>query len=272
MPSPESSTPASEAASSANGRWLGRLRGAGPGPTVVIVAGMHGNEPAGLAAIREVFGGLTGRESRLRGELVALAGNLTAIARGVRYVDVDLNRLWTEAKVERLDRAGPRSIEEGEQLGLLEALRSIARQAAGPLHLIDLHTSSADGPPFLTVGDTLRNRNWALGLPLPILLGIEEQIDGALLEFAGNRGALTLGVEAGRHDRRSSVERHCAVLWLALSRAGSIGEADLPDLERQKSTLVEASRGVPHVVEVRRRHAIVPEDEITRIPGGRLCL
>ena len=36
-------------------RFLGRHRGSEPGPTVLCLAGVHGNEPAGLVALRRVF-------------------------------------------------------------------------------------------------------------------------------------------------------------------------------------------------------------------------
>mgnify|MGYP000107882312 CR=1 FL=1 len=75
-----------------------------------------------------------------------------------------------------------------------------AARARGPIHFVDLHTSSAPGPPFLTVGDTLRNRRFSRGFPLPLLLGLEEQVDGSLLEYLNNHGFVTLGVEAGEHE------------------------------------------------------------------------
>ena len=49
--------------------------------------------------------------------------------------------------------------------------------------VLDLHTTSASGLPFATVGDTLRNRHFAQSLPVTILLGIEEQLEGTMLEY-----------------------------------------------------------------------------------------
>ena len=36
-------------------RLIGRYRGVEPGPTVLCVAGVHGNEPAGVHALRRIF-------------------------------------------------------------------------------------------------------------------------------------------------------------------------------------------------------------------------
>jgi succinylglutamate desuccinylase len=137
------------------------------------------------------------------------------------------------------------------------------------VHLLDLHTSSADGPPFLTMGDTLQNRRFARHFPVPVILGLEEQIDGALLEYAGELGHMTLGVETGRHDLETSVDRHEAVLWVALVGAGCLEPSDAPEWARSREMLREAARGLPRITEVRYRHAIRPREEFRMTPGFR---
>src|SRR4051794_24771366 len=83
-------------------RELGRFRGDGKGPMLIAVAGMHGNEPAGTEAARRVLARLSKGDLKFRGDLVAFAGNLRGLRRGVRYHDRDLNRLWTEERVAAL--------------------------------------------------------------------------------------------------------------------------------------------------------------------------
>jgi succinylglutamate desuccinylase len=199
----------------------------------------------------------------LRGEVVFLAGNLAALDARVRFIDVDLNRQWRAERVAAV-RSEPRGRHEPaeieEQRELIEELERVAAAARGSIYFLDLHTSSAAGPPFLTVGDTLRNRRFARAFPLPLILGLEEQVDGALLEWLNNRGFVTLGVEAGRHDSPQSVACHEAVLWVAMVAAGLLPSKAVPELDRHRERLVEASRGYPRVVEVRRRHAITAED------------
>jgi succinylglutamate desuccinylase len=160
-----------------------------------------------------------------------------------------------------------RLAEDREQRALLDVLQGELDASTGPYYFLDLHTSSAEGPPFLTVGDTLYNRRFARGFPLPLILGLEEQVDGALLEYLNNRGFTTLGVEAGQHDSDSSADRLEAVLWIALGRAGIVRAEDAPDLPARVEQLRLASRGIPGVIEVRRRHAITPEDRFVMEPG-----
>ena len=133
--------------------------------------------------------------------------------------------------------------------------------------MIDLHTSSAEGPPLLTIGDTLRNRRFAQSFPLPFILGLEEQVDGALLELLNNHGAVTLGVEGGYHESPASTEHHAAVLWQALVSSGILQAQDVRDLGRHQELLREASRGTPPVIEVRYRHSIRVEDQFRMKPG-----
>ena len=264
LPSGSSETPA------APKRLLAHLTEGEPGPTVIVMAAIHGNEPAGLEAVMRVVSRLERERPGIRGALVALAGNLAALREQTRFVDEDLNRRWTPEQVASL-RAGagatPPVVEDREQLDLLDALQEAVQSATGTLYFLDLHTSSAEGPPFLTVGDTLYNRRFASGFPLPLILGLEEQVDGALLEYLNNFGLVTLGVEAGHHESGSSIDRLEAVLWLALLRAGLLRAEALPDLAGSLSLLEEAGRGIPRLLEVRRRHAISPEDRFRMEPG-----
>jgi succinylglutamate desuccinylase/aspartoacylase family protein len=249
-------------------RILGRCLGSAPGPTVLALAAVHGNEPAGLRAAERVLARLSALASEVRGEVVFLSGNRTALARRVRYVDADLNRAWTAERVAKACSAhAPDAVESREQRELLRAISEVVDRARGPLCFLDMHTSSAPGPPFLQVGDTLRNRALARALPLPLILGLEEQIDGSLLEFLNERGFVTLGVEAGQHDAAESVDRLEAVLWLALVAARALPESSVPEAARYRALLRAASAGVPPVVEVRYRHAIDEGDHFAMEPG-----
>lgn len=251
-------------------RRLGRLAGTPSGPLMIVLAGIHGNEPAGVIAAQRVIEALKSRGTPLCGTLSVLVGNRDALRRGRRFLQRDLNRHWTAERVAALLAAdGSRAADEDrEQIELLAALEAeIAGNGPRPIYFIDLHTSSADGAPFLTIGDTVRNRRFARRLPLPLLLGLEEQVDGSLLEYLNDRGLVTVGVEAGQHDRPSSAARHEAVLWLALVAAEMVQARDLPDLGGQRALLEEAVREVPRLIEVSYRHALTAHADFRMLPG-----
>ena len=85
---------------------LGRFRGSAAGPLLVCIGGIHGNEPAGVAALERVVASLTRERPPFRGELVALRGNLAALELGRRFVDEDLNRIWTLPRIGSLRENG----------------------------------------------------------------------------------------------------------------------------------------------------------------------
>jgi len=242
------------------------------GPTVIVMAGLHGNEPSGVEAATRVLSRLQARSPQVAGRFIALSGNLEALRERTRFIDRDLNRQWTPDKVEAalaLEGSPEAAPEEREMIETLRVVRQLVEEAQGLVYFLDLHTSSAEGPPFVTVGDTLRNRRFARKFPLPLILGLEEQVDGAMLEYLNNFGLITMGVEAGQHDSEMSVDRHEAVLWLSLEATGLIEAGAIPDREGWVRVLREATLGIPRVVEVRHRHAISPEDGFRMEPGFR---
>ena len=242
-------------------RVIGRFGGHLPGPVMLVVGGLHGNEPAGIEAASDVLSTLRERAPAFRGTLTVLAGNLGALAADRRFLERDLNRMWLPERVAAIESvADPTSLEaEDRELRLLwDEIRACLAEARQGAYLIDLHTSSAPGCPFMTVGDTLRNRRFAANLPLPLILGLEEQIDGPLLEFLNNLGLVTLCVEGGQHRDPLSADYFRSALWLALVGAGMLAEADAPRLATHRDRLAMATRDVPRVIEVRHRHPIRP--------------
>lgn len=249
---------------------IASIRGSLPGPTLIILGGIHGNEPAGVLASDRVLPRIQERRADLRGEIVLLRGNTRALDRKVRYIQADLNRQWTVDNV-RLSESlngGWEMPELLEQRELLTAIKDAVSRARGDVYFVDLHTTSAQGKPFATVGDTLRNRRFALCFPVTIVLGLEEQIDGTLLEYINNLGAITMGFEAGQHDAITSVDHHEALIWNATAATGNFLREDLPEFDQYRTLLSRAGDG-RRVVEVRHRHPIVPEDRFEMKPGFR---
>jgi len=250
-------------------RHLGTYDRGVEGPTIVVVAALHGNEPSGVIAFRRVIQRLEKCDAPFRGRLVGIAGNLPALERGERFIDEDLNRIWQPSRVARY-AALPwekRSVEAKQQAELLEQLERELGRAEGIVHFLDLHTSSAEGKPFVCIGDTLRNRDFATRFPVPVILGLEEQVDGALLEYVNNQGHITVGVEAGQHDDPASVDFHEAFLSLALVSAGGMQTHELPRYDQMRARLCAAGAALPRVLEVRYRHPIAPEDRFRMRPG-----
>lgn len=249
-------------------REIGRVDRGVAGPTVLVLAGVHGNEPAGVRAAERVLAALVARDVPLRGRVVALAGNLPALAEGRRFLARDLNRGWGGDALAALAArpAGARSPEDGQQADLLACFEDALRTATGPVLFVDLHSSSADGPPFLCLADTIDNRRLGLTTGVPIILGIEETIDGAALEWFGARGVAALAAEGGRHLHEDTVGNHEALLWLLLDRVGVTPRGAI-DLAPHRAHLRRTVGDAPPIVEITHRHAITPADRFRMAPG-----
>ena len=143
------------------GFW--RFDGPEPGPNVVIVALVHGNEICGAVALSRL---LQSGPAPLRGTLTAGFANLDAFDRSdpaqppaSRYVDEDMNRLWD---AELLD--GPR---QSSELARARAMRPVIDGADA---LLDLHSMLWPSEPLLLCGPTARGRALATAIGTPNLV------------------------------------------------------------------------------------------------------
>lgn len=249
-------------------RVIGHYKGDSPGATVVAIGGMHGNEPSGVQALQAVFERLEKEKPKFKGEFLALAGNLRALRERKRFISHDLNRMW----LLRPDMQGLGKIPEGYEQTEMNALQKIIDKTIaarkGPVVFMDLHTTSAESPPFLLIGDTLRNRRFVSNLKLPVILGLEEQLNGPLLSFLNTQGHISFGFEAGQHDAPVSVENHASLIWLILERAGCIRKADLPDYDANLNWLAsQTDDDLKGFFEVRHRYGIHEGEEFEMRPG-----
>lgn len=246
---------------------IGAFVGRTDGPTLIIVGSLHGNEPAGVTALQQVETEIRAKETALNGRVYFIAGNTRALAQGKRFLDTDLNRSWTLQKIASTEMAGAGAISEFQELEELDQLLDIILiTSEDEVYVVDLHSTSAKGVPFATIGDTLRNRKFARSFPITILLGIEEELEGTMLEYLNNAGAITLGFEGGQHEAKETVENHTALIWLALLNSGILAAEDIRDLSEQRQMLDRQNTGT-RIFEVRYRHPVAPEDDFQMKPG-----
>lgn len=251
-------------------RVIGNYGGHSPGPLVVGIGGVHGNEPAGALALRRVLRTLEEIAPPFKGEFVALAGNRYGLYRQERYLNLDLNRMWKPERVRELKGRSKDDdlwCEETEQRELLESIESALAKRQGEAIFLDLHTTSSDGAPFAIISDTLVNRHFAEQFRVPIILGLEENLDGTILNYINELGHAAIGFEAGQSQSPDSIGNHEAAIWATLVTAGCIKPAEVPDLALLRQSLKRAARGLPQFLELRYRHAISEEDEFVMAPG-----
>jgi len=235
----------------------------------VVLGGLHGNEPAGVVAAQQIAEDMESRAQSLRGEFVALSGNRAALREGRRYLVRDLNRAWTRTRIEALrSNTGPLEAgEDREQAELIEVLDRVFADARGPVFVLDLHTTSGYGLPFSTAADTLRNRAFALAIPAPLVLGLEEQVEGTLMDWIDGLGHCVSVFESGQNYEAIAVERAVGAIWISLVHAGLLDDEQAPEAKAWQDRFREERGSVPRALEVRYRHPVEPKDEFKMRPG-----
>ncbi len=193
-----------------------------PGPHVLVVSLIHGNEFAGAIAVAEFLAkGLM----PLRGRLTLGFANLAAFAQfdpqnptASRYVEEDLNRVWDDYQLFGVRRS--------VELDRARALRPLVDSAD---MLLDLHSMLWPGAPALLCGAGQRGRALAfnIGTPGQVIAdtghtGGKRLIDyGRFTEGAEQNAACAL-VEAGQHWQRAAVAQCHASILALLRHAGML--------------------------------------------------
>ncbi|MEO1257718.1 MAG: succinylglutamate desuccinylase/aspartoacylase family protein [Bacteroidota bacterium] len=270
------------------GHIIGEYEGEAKGPLVICLAGMHGNEPAGVQALKIIFQLLekepvSNPSFDFKGKIIGLLGNLEAYKAGNRHSKKDLNRLWTNENVARLQRIHAEDLlyEERELRELMDILEDqIESYQPESIVLLDLHTTSAHGGIFTIATDDPESIRIAVELHAPVVTGMLEGIHGTTLHFFTKENielffpglpenATVTGVafEAGQHEDPLSVNRCIASIINCMRSAGCVRAEDVEN--RHDRLLQDFSKNLPKVAELIKVHSIGPLDEFTMIPGFR---
>ncbi|MCL6267226.1 succinylglutamate desuccinylase/aspartoacylase family protein [Flagellimonas myxillae] len=248
-------------------RIIGHIQGSEPGPTVVFFAGIHGNEPAGVFALKQVFRELKLRQTKINGQVYGIAGNLGALKNKVRFVEKDLNRIWSAEELVQIDAQDDAiSSDEMEMRELYKLLTHILTLNQPPYYFIDLHTTSGDTPPFMVLNDSLLNRKFASNYPLPIILGIEEYLSGALLSYINELGYVSLGFEGGKHEDIVSI-RNCIDFIRFTLGITELVSYSVQELDRFKRELLSAGEVTNRFYEIYYQYEIETGSSFIMEPG-----
>ena len=231
----------------------------GPRPDVIIVGGLHGNEPEGLSAGRQVLSSLQSEGEALPGRVALVAGNRGALREGKRFLDRDLNRGWRADAIAnvRARRLHESSREDREQLDLVACFEAFLAGSVNGVVLVDLHTTSAGAPPFSVVIDSSDNRRLALSTGLPVILGFDDYVDAPILCWFEARGCLGVGIEGGSGGEQDTESHLADATWRLLSSLG------WPSLVQSSDSALEQDA----IFRIAHRHSVVPGSGFRMEPG-----
>lgn len=256
-------------------RIIGHLTGGSAGPTLVLCSGLHGNEKATVQAAQRVLRTLAKGEVAFAGEVAAFLGNPTAFYNDVRYIDVDLNRIWSEercqrlAKGEALDTSFAEDADQREIFNYVEEI--FFSKPDKDNYLLDLHTTSSEGAPFLIAVDKAGSFELGSKLPITFIHGVEGEIEGVMIEYYANRGVPSLVIEGGWHYSPFATDCLEAAIWILMEQIGIVSADSFKKsdntLQQSHAVLDKAKNGLPTKLEITYNHNISPEDEFVMRPG-----
>ncbi|WP_299332949.1 succinylglutamate desuccinylase/aspartoacylase family protein [uncultured Psychroserpens sp.] len=246
-------------------RIIANIKGKNKGASIVFFAGIHGNETAGVFALERVL--KTIDPETIHGNIYGISGNLQALKSNQRFLDKDLNRIWTKEQLEALKSKDQFNIEELEQLEIFKLLQDIITTDSGPFYFIDFHTTSSKTLPFITINDALINRKFSKLFPVPIVLGIEEYLNGPLLSYINELGYVSLGFESGQHEEKEAIDNSISFIYQALVHAKIMDKETVPDFKKYHELLKSNSENLTEIFEVVYLHRLKEGDNFKMKEG-----
>ncbi len=258
-------------------RIIGSYMGHQKGPLLIVFGAMHGNEPAGVKALETMFKMLevepiTNPDFEFCGKLVGLVGNVRAREKGVRYINRDLNRQWTEQNIARIQSSPLAELDE-EDLEIKELLEEIHHQIKTyqpeKLVFLDLHTTTAFGGIFSIPQENEESLRIAIELHAPVIQGLLKGINGTTLHYFTNENfepdTVAVTFESGQHNEELSINRAIAALTNCMRTIGCVQESHVEN--RHDSILMEYSKGLPKIAKLITIHSIQPDDQFQMVPN-----
>ena len=244
------------------------LRGDAPGPTLIVIGGVHGNEPAGIVAARDACSPRLRRRRRCAARSWRSPATCARCRSGRRYLERDLNRHVDRRMARRGARRGVHRVASCRAGRARGCDRAAIARARGPVYLLDSTRRRRPVIPFGVVGPTAGAPRVRRGVP-----GARHRRPRAVADRRADRA---LRRPAAASPSRSKAARH------ATADAADNLEAVLDDRARghgrrrravagaaaARAHLAGARGDLPPTIEVVIRHAIRPDDVLPH--GARL--
>lgn len=249
-------------------RILGSIESEGRGPLIACVAGLHGNEQVGIEAFNRVYYKLQEHKIDFNGQLLGLAGNKKAIALNKRSLDFDLNRSWTDEKLQSVSEIENHKRAEDEELFELKHHLDKFFEADNPLKiLIDLHATSSANGNFIVIPEDEFTHPVVKSLLQPVVVNLDRYVSGTMLSHYHKQGIVSFAFEGGLIGSPEALQLHEAGVWEILKAAGAIDRHDQPWEDHYREILKNFNSGFPSSVKVFYRHPVEEQEDFRMKPG-----
>ena len=240
------------------------------GPLLIGVGGLHGNETAGVEGIKRLLQLLNAEKYAnppfvFKGKFIGLRGNTSALSVNKRFIDCDLNRIWSEENV--TDSSS--EIREREDLEKT-ILDCIQKNVCTKVVILDLHTTSAPRGIFSVPTDMHYSLRYAQGLHCPVILNILDELKGSMIAFYGgkwidNHQLVSLAFEAGQHQNPLSITMSVAAMVNCLRAIGNVHEDDVEG--KHDDVLKAYAAGLPEICSIIYKYPVKDATKFEMLPG-----
>ena len=244
-------------------RIIGEYESGTEGPLLFITAGIHGNEPSGIIAMKKVIDILKKEKPSIKGKIVAVSGNREALKKEVRYIDEDLNRTWT---IDNIVSGKKDTNEKMEMFEIINVLEKYPEEDFTKRYFLDCHTTSSASEPYISVQDVNDNDEWAHKFPTYIIRGFSDIVLGCIDHYESRIGITGFVFEGGQHESGTSILNHEGMIWHAIHLACSLNLNDLKQYPEAEKMLEEKRRN-RKTFEIEYRHGLKDEDDFKMEPN-----
>jgi succinylglutamate desuccinylase len=258
-------------------RKIGHYEGKEKGALFFVFGAMHGNELAGIKAMDFLLKMLevepiTNPNFIFKGKIIGLKGHTRAIEQGKRFINRDLNRMWTKENVTDFFSKKKEELEE-ESLEIKEIISTIQEEIniyqPEKIFFLDIHTTSAQGGIFSIPANDEVSLRIAERLNAPVICGLLDGLTGTSLHYfnSENMGIPTAAVcfEAGQHDDALSVNRAIAAIIYAMEALDCIKITDINN--QHLKILNDYAENLPKITHFCYRHAVKADDDFMMEKG-----
>jgi succinylglutamate desuccinylase len=242
-------------------RIIGHYIGQEEGPLLILVGGLHGNETAGIEAIKLIETMLYREEEvnlgfKYHGKMLGIRGNIHALFNHKRQVDIDLNRIWH--KIPPHSEPMSEFTDKIEIQSVIEAA-SIDHNPLYPVYLMDIHTTSSHRGIFAVPTQDNMSQYITGGLHCPVITNLTTLIKGSMVQYyadrnVGGRQITSFAFEAGQHDDPGSISRAVGAIVNCMRSIKSVASYDVES--RHDEVLQAYSAGLPRYCELFYIHHI----------------
>lgn len=216
-----------------------------PGPTVMILGGIHGDEICGVFAVKSLIDQRATCALK-KGKLILMYGNLQAIRANLRQVDENLNRMF------HTDPAAytPKMQESYAYLRAMQIKPYLDQTDV----LLDLHSvGNQDAVPFVICEENGREIARHFSVPI-VCSGLDDAHPGGTDGYMNKSGKIGLCLECGQHTDPGAVELAQEGITTFLAAMGML-DADSQLLSKLSPTVQPAQRQIRVATIYKNRYA-----------------